>query len=119
MNRCKGCYLKQKESLYKCIINNEENKNCPCSICLLKGICKTPCDSFINFLMVIINDPLVIKDFKNRKLYDYCYSRGEIVRKLENKHLNISNGDFLKFSTEARYKLVKIDFDVLQKAEVT
>lgn len=54
MNECYGCVLKNMMTDGKCFIVFEEkmhfiNKSkCPCQKCLLKMICQTSCQEFLN-----------------------------------------------------------------------
>jgi len=48
---CHGC-----ADYNACILAEERSKNkCPCSNCLLKGICENLCEEFTNFAINIIN----------------------------------------------------------------
>lgn len=52
---CSGCKLKHPDGYYKCVIDECEffsdiTKECPCSICLIKGICKVFCVPFLNYV---------------------------------------------------------------------
>ncbi len=49
-NECKGCLI---EGLcgYK---HAAKIKKCPCVICLIKGVCRSPCEGYTQF-MVIVN----------------------------------------------------------------
>lgn len=46
---CKGCltYGHNEKSIYQCNIKPiKDGKKCPCSVCLVKMRCVTPCDLF-------------------------------------------------------------------------
>jgi hypothetical protein len=46
MEHCKGC--KSKDNCEKYIDIIKDIGKCVCRKCLIKGICKDPCDDFIN-----------------------------------------------------------------------
>ena len=43
INDCKGC------NLYKACYVFKDNSKCPCSVCLIKMICKQDCAEFTKF----------------------------------------------------------------------
>jgi hypothetical protein len=48
--RCKGCLaLTWARSVIRCSISIKDGKVCPCSICLVKSMCRDICEEFINF----------------------------------------------------------------------
>jgi len=66
-HECKGCLIKQNDRHYICALDeNLAFKNfinqCPCKRCLLKGICKYSCESFLNFLYVPLMENYIKKD---------------------------------------------------------
>jgi len=50
MKYCKGCFTEDvcKEEYYYQYIK-ENNVECPCGICLIKGICNKPCEDHKQF----------------------------------------------------------------------
>jgi len=45
---CKGCYIEFHCNLKAYYIDDQDNKvECPCQICLIKGICRDLCNNFI------------------------------------------------------------------------
>lgn len=53
---CKGCLLKQDDHYYRCIINKFKKHSdiiikCPCSNCLIKGMCQDYCKLFIDYML--------------------------------------------------------------------
>jgi len=54
---CKGCLLvrlgRECELLHikKILKTSHDLLKCPCTICLLKGICRSGCDNFIEYLV--------------------------------------------------------------------
>lgn len=44
MEFCKGCCRKP------CTYSSEYIEECPCGICLIKGVCRRACDDFIDFV---------------------------------------------------------------------
>jgi len=66
-NKCKGCLLKH-DGRYKCIMDIHplfEESPCPCQTCLLKCMCQSVCNLFVNFvrnrLLVIHPDNLQLE----------------------------------------------------------
>jgi hypothetical protein len=57
MRYCKGCYRRK----YCFYIKHKDN--CPCAICLVKGICSEMCDEFSNYSDVI--NAIILKSFPN------------------------------------------------------
>ncbi len=54
---CKGC-----DTIDICgIIIYEEVDECPCGICLVKGICNTMCDDYTRLLIMVANRFLKIQ----------------------------------------------------------
>ncbi len=54
---CQGC-----DTIDICgIINYEEVDECPCGICLVKGICNTMCNGYIRFLRMFTDRYLKIQ----------------------------------------------------------
>jgi len=52
---CRGCSVYHGEaSQSKCLVQisrgKADLKDCPCRICLVKGICSDPCQDFVDFL---------------------------------------------------------------------
>jgi hypothetical protein len=39
---CKGCTI--LDEAYSCLWFHEDISQCPCSVCLIKVICRRPCD---------------------------------------------------------------------------
>ncbi len=46
MKHCKGCYRQYK---FFCIYARYI-EDCPCGICLIKGVCQVGCDEFMDFI---------------------------------------------------------------------
>ena len=51
---CKGCKIFTRcpsniDEIYSCLDMIKDYINCPCSKCILKVICETPCNEFIEF----------------------------------------------------------------------
>jgi hypothetical protein len=44
---CSGCYTHMMDPETRCCLHGKEDK-CPCTACLIKGVCATPCDDFHN-----------------------------------------------------------------------
>ncbi len=70
MSTCKGCLLKHKDYTYRCTLDkNEYFKNildkCPCQVCLIKGVCRTCCLSFIQYIRTIPIELQKTKDHSN------------------------------------------------------
>jgi len=43
---CKGCY--SFNEIKACMYSSPEiSKNCPCTVCLIKGVCDHPCEEYI------------------------------------------------------------------------
>ena len=48
---CKGCLLNEGH-VYKrqCMFQkSNEHQNCPCNICLVKSMCKSPCEEYSEY----------------------------------------------------------------------
>ena len=45
-DKCDGCYTYEKNghALCMCIIRKENQKSCPCQICLIKVVCRNACE---------------------------------------------------------------------------
>jgi hypothetical protein len=43
VSTCKGC-----GDMKNCPISNKRKLKCPCTICLIKSICQTPCEDYSN-----------------------------------------------------------------------
>jgi len=52
-NNCKGCLRNKKRDCFL----SDKDKDCPCSICLLKGICTDVCHNFLDYVF-LYNKPL-------------------------------------------------------------
>ena len=68
---CKGCRTLNRKCCFvhnkmsrKYFINDKIKLECPCSKCLIKGVCKIECDAFIQFGIVSIEK---IKRFRNEE----------------------------------------------------
>lgn len=48
MEHCKGCKSKDNCEKYIDMMKEVDIGKCVCRECLIKGICKDPCDNFIN-----------------------------------------------------------------------
>ena len=47
---CRGCvYYKYKVEILKCTKNRKAGYQCPCSICIVKTMCRKDCDEFSVF----------------------------------------------------------------------
>jgi len=56
---CKGCRINYRCVLEPHCINGLGNKEeCPCQICLIKGICEKVCTAFLNYSRYILNKHL-------------------------------------------------------------
>jgi len=54
---CRGCYIFENINKYICPLtdvlskfNTSAIENCPCRICLVKGICSTTCQTFNDYI---------------------------------------------------------------------
>ena len=47
MENCEGCNSKDNCERYTDIMRTIDVEECPCIECLIKGMCKDPCDDFI------------------------------------------------------------------------
>ena len=50
MNQCKGCngcYLEDRRHIY--FLLGQIDKECPCSMCLVKVTCINPCEAYFKF----------------------------------------------------------------------
>ena len=54
---CKGCLdlTCTKSIIIRCSISIKDDKNCPCSICLVKSMCRDICEEFVNFAALKFN----------------------------------------------------------------
>lgn len=53
INDCKGCIDYDSSRIVYCDLGvcvHYGNVQCPCSICLVKGMCETECDKFIHYI---------------------------------------------------------------------
>jgi len=57
MKYCKGCY---RRSVNFCVYT-KYMKECPCGICLIKGVCQVACEEFIDFTAV--RHPCILKEY--------------------------------------------------------
>jgi len=49
-NECEGCVIYNTEKGLSCpLIEYNEHINCPCRKCLIKVMCTTSCDEFIEY----------------------------------------------------------------------
>jgi len=92
---CKGCYLKNPCSPYRCIIDGcalfkkVNIERCPCQTCLLKGMCTCFCVLFLEFVYEGIctefkgNPKMLMKyNFVRYGLTDPC-ERGPLLEYLQ------------------------------------
>jgi len=56
---CNGCSIIYQCNLSPCCLDNQASKlTCPCTICLLKGICNKICEEFQSYRIICIKDSL-------------------------------------------------------------
>jgi hypothetical protein len=53
MKNCKGCYSYGKNDCFYIGRTEEGTVNCPCMICLIKGVCYRACEEYEDFTMKI------------------------------------------------------------------
>lgn len=83
-NHCQGCFLKQYSSLYECIITEELSIKCPCSKCLIKGICNKSCDPLMNFILEVLHAPYTLTELKESRIFlPIGSTRGVTIRMIE------------------------------------
>lgn len=85
---CKGCELKFENHMYICSLDSNKYfskviNDCPCQACLVKGICKNHCMSFIDYISkVLLNIP------KCKECVDF-YQRIKLVADSPTSRLDI------------------------------
>jgi hypothetical protein len=94
-NDCKGClYISPSDGIICKIHSSELFKNvtevCPCSNCLIKGICKDACKLFINYLCIGLStqiEPRRLKLMENRlkmrSKFFYGLQKKEVILEAE------------------------------------
>lgn len=106
---CQGCLLKQSIPLYKCTIKEDAIK-CPCQLCMIKGICRNPCESFIEFLLDILKNEILSKEYENGELTKVLIqgTRGSAARYLEARAKDIQYLKTFSIKSESNFELTRI-----------
>lgn len=58
MTYCKGCRTKEKACTIRTYIEYATKEKtstmgeCPCGVCLIKGICKVACETYLGFVII-------------------------------------------------------------------
>jgi len=77
-NECEGCRSYTQTYCSYGLIHNISNTNgCPCKTCLVKGVCVSICEEFINYKLLsreIKDFDSVLRDF-NKMGVDYSVQR--------------------------------------------
>jgi len=50
---CEGCFTYEKYPTHGC--RQCEGLTCPCSVCIVKGMCNTPCEALVHYEMKLID----------------------------------------------------------------
>ncbi len=70
MTNCKGCFSERNCEKYISKTDVIDLNKCPCGACLIKVVCKDPCEDFFNFYKGYYKDQYLTRVWWIKK-YEY------------------------------------------------